>query len=181
MRRRVKIISGGQTGADIAALRAAHSQQIPTGGFAPAELIHKHRLGIYGVTVFPPTNSLMSFTERLIKRSMHNVDTSQATIAFRFGPSIGTDKTIGYATSKRWRPAAIEPSGVNFAMHTMYKPVFVVVDISNPEKCADEIVDFIKKSKVQVINICGPREWPAIQNYEKRVEEVLTLAFSMFV
>lgn len=181
MRRRVKVISGGQIGADMAALRAAKSCGLPTGGVAPAELVLKHNLGFYGVTVFPPSSRPMPLAERLVKRSMHNVDTSQATIAFRFGPSVGTDKTIGYATSKQWRSAVVESPGGNFEMATKYKPVFVVVNMDNAERCADEIVNFIKKINVWVINVCGPREWPVIENYEKRVEEVLKLAFSSCV
>lgn len=35
MKHKIKIISGGQTGADQGALQAAHSLNIPTGGYAP--------------------------------------------------------------------------------------------------------------------------------------------------
>jgi len=43
----------------------------------------------------------MSYAQVYVMRSMRNVDDSDATIAFRLEPSIGTDKTLGYCLTKK--------------------------------------------------------------------------------
>lgn len=178
MRRTLKIISGGQTGADMAALRAASKLGIPTGGVAPAELISKLKLGEYGITPFVYPGRTASLKERLVGRSMRNVDTAEAVIAFRPGPSTGTDKTIAYAISHRWRDFVPPKMDKNFTPSTSYKPTYLITDMSSPDDCADGIVCFIKKTKARVINVCGPREFPGVQDYEQRVEAILRIAFS---
>lgn len=178
MRRTLKIISGGQTGADIAALRAASKLGIPTGGVAPSELISKHKLGEYGITPFVYPGRNASLTERLVGRSMKNVDMAEAVVAFRPGPSVGTDKTIAYATSHRWKDFVMPKMDKNFTISTSYKPTYLIIDMHDPDGCADGIVSFIKKTKARVINVCGPREFKDVPDYEQRVEAILRIAFS---
>ena len=84
-----KIISGGQTGADIAGLKAAAALGYQTGGTS-------HRQVGYGLTV-------MKGRGVLVRRSKKNVDDSDATVAFRTKSSPGTDKTIGYCATGVWK------------------------------------------------------------------------------
>ncbi len=178
MRRRVKIISGGQTGADIAALRAASKLGLPTGGYSTPTLIKNFNLGQYGVVPFAISGRAVSHAELLVGRSKKNVDVCDAVVAFRPGPSTGTDRTIAYALSKRWKEFVPPKMDKNFTLSTSYKPVFLVTHLNDVDVCADGIAEFIKTTKATTVNVCGPREFPSIPDYEQRVETILRIAFA---
>jgi hypothetical protein len=178
MRRRAKIISGGQTGADIAALRAAASLGLATGGFAPAKLISDFKLGQYGVVPFVIPGRSASLAQLLVGRSMKNVDVCDAVIAFRPCPSTGTDRTIAYALSRKWRDFVPPKMDKNFAPSTAYKPVFLVTHMDDADACADGIAAFIKQKKATTVNVCGPRACRDVPDYEQRVEAILRIAFA---
>jgi len=156
-----KIISGGQTGADRAGLEVARRLGIRTGGTcAPGYVTTSGKdisLSSFGVT---PLLYSGSVSGGYVKRSMKNVDNADATIAFRTHSSLGTDKTIGYCVSGRWKKISIEmgPSGTwtDSANH----PV-IVIDISQTMsdfKAQDAIREFLKKHRVRVLNVAGHRE-----------------------
>ena len=105
MRTLTKIISGGQTGADIAGLKAAKRLGLATGGTAPPHFgtskgSQEGLLKSFGLNAIPLTTSWES---AYCSRSMLNVDNADATVAFRVKASPGTDKTIGYCVTKRWQ------------------------------------------------------------------------------
>lgn len=75
----VRVISGGQTGADRAALAAARAAGIPTGGWMPAGFLahdgaHPEFADLYGVRETP--------SERYQPRTGLNVKESDATLRF---------------------------------------------------------------------------------------------------
>src|SRR3989338_2032377 len=118
-----KIISGGQTGADRAALRAAKALGFATGGMAPPN--YRTSAGYdralateYGLSQF--VGKSVSAAAGYIARSRHNVDAADATLAFRVRSSVGTDKTIGYCQTGEWAVCKEVPA--------LYKPVLVISD-----------------------------------------------------
>ena len=94
-----KVISGGQTGADIAGLIAAKKSNIRTGGTAPK-----------GYKTEDGSNMELKTIYGLIdkggykSRTIQNVCDSNGTIAFIVHKGTGgTSKTIGYCKYKVWK------------------------------------------------------------------------------
>lgn len=155
------IISGGQTGADRAALDAARQLGLETGGWAPRDYLTMNgpdpSLERYGLKQMPSP----SYEER----SKRNVDMSTGTVAFRRQHSPGTDNTIGYCIHGQWTRSKssghcrIEP----------YRPV-LVIDASKWndggmwtdntwQSDGVRLRTFIMQHKIRVLNVCGHREF----------------------
>jgi hypothetical protein len=163
---RVKIISGGQTGADIGALVAGKKLGLVTGGTAPkgwkTEAGANKDLKKYGLTEHDK--------EGYPSRSMKNVDDAEATIAFFWGASVGTEKTVGYAQTGKWQ---------NGRMVTTYdgeKPV-AVIGTKNFKNAVEMVRAFLTKTGAKTINIAGHRE-TSQKGIEKFVTDVLVEALS---
>lgn len=173
-----RVISGGQVGADIAALRAAARAGIATGGHAPAgyrtQAGENRALATYGLREVRGRGP-----GGYIMRSMLNVDEADATLAIRLRPSAGTDKTISYALLHGWpRGAAAWPvpgGDAAFARPTSaYRPVFVVLRLC-PDAAA-EARAWLDSVRPAVLNVCGNRDG-GIEDYEKRIEAFLLQCF----
>ena len=68
--------------------------------------------------------------------------------------SPGTNKTIHYCKTGRWRN-----NGYNKKTNSMiYKPHIVITDFINITKSANDIKQFILKNKATIINIAGHRD-----------------------
>jgi hypothetical protein len=170
----LKIISGGQTGADQAALRAAKSLGYRTGGFAPQDFMTtdgpmpalKTEYGLEELLF--PTNKV----QNLIARSKLNVDNSDATIAFLTKRNSGTEKTCGYCYYHVWKNL-----GEIDNLENGYKPLLIISDLGD-EGARTLIVDFIKRHKPKILNICGHRDdvTAGVKNYEILVEKILISA-----
>ena len=178
----LKIISGGQTGADQAALFAARKCGLATGGWAPKDYLTLSGpapwLAEYGLVEMSSSN--------YVARSITNVQNSDATLAFRkqiivpslspsdFAPphtSSGTDKTIGYALTKKW-------VNVDLATPTTYKPVCIVSDVHSVEQ-QQKVVEFIRFYNVKVLNVCGHRETDMVRKeWTLVIENFLVGVFS---
>jgi len=134
----VKIISGGQTGVDRAALDVALKHGIDAGGSCPTG-----RLDEFGrIPDRYPLNELENggFTER----TLQNVKDSDGTvIIYRGKLSGGTEQTVQFCV-KQQRP-------------------HLLVDASrvSGEDAARLIGEFVRKNKIDVLNVAGPRqsEW----------------------
>ena len=136
----VKVISGGNTGADLAGLRAAKALGLETGGTSlpenttSTEINRRHfaELAALGLVTPPLTTS---FSQACVLRSMKNVDDSGATVAFRTRASAGTDKTIGYAMMKEWQVRPLKNTD-HFEvfdaahMYGVYRPIIVIHEMS---------------------------------------------------
>ena len=128
-----KVISGGQTGADRAALDAAVRAGFPIGGSCPAG-----RLAEDG-----PINVAYPLTEingGYIERTRRNVMDADATaVFFHSCISGGTKETVLHCIRQD-------------------KP-YKLIDISlvSPEQAAVLIVEFILGFNVSVLNVAGPR------------------------
>jgi hypothetical protein len=148
----VKIVSGGQSGADTAALEAAVQLHLETGGFAPkgfrtdqGENIQLR--DIYHLTETENTN--------YAKRTKLNVDHSDATLVIvnQLYPGGGSDKTIGYAQTKKYKRSE-HPYSRN---DNCYKPVLVIQLSDNHPN--DEHIQLIRNfmchNHVKTLNVAG--------------------------
>lgn len=163
----LKVISGGQTGADRAALEAARELHIPTGGFAPEGFITSagkdSTLGrVFGLTEVPLTKPgtkkrvRMSVAQGYVVRSKMNVDAADATVAFRFRKSIGTDKTIVYCRTGTW-PRQLTNTLPESTCRARC-PCLVITNITDESEIARLIMAFIEETRPRVLNIAGHRE-----------------------
>jgi hypothetical protein len=147
----VKIISGGQTGVDRAALDAARACGIPTGGWCPRGGRAEDKTNL--LEAYP---ELRATPERDYKqRTRWNVRDADATIVFHSGDiSPGTALTVRLCrdTTKPW----------------------LLVDLQKPE-AAEQVKEFLAKD-FSILNIAGPRE-SATPGIYKEVREMLETIF----
>lgn len=163
-----KIISGGQTGVDMAALVVAKEMGIETGGTAPIgwmteegskqELLESYRL------VEGPEDDRV-----YIKRTMINIDDADGTLVMRPFKSTGTDMTIGYAQQNVWTPGKMIFDDRGFAK-TNNKPVYIIRSFENFS--AEHVVIWLRENEISTLNVAGPREShrPGLQD---KAEEIL--------
>ena len=130
----MKIISGGQTGVDRGALDAALDAGIECGGTCPAD--RKAEDGI--IPEIYPLTELDSTVYS--DRTRQNVIDSDATLIIHFGQLAG-----GTAFTQRCCVKEEKP--------------YLVLDAAGDEQSvlAQQILDFIRQNKVQVLNVAGPR------------------------
>jgi putative molybdenum carrier protein len=146
--RALKIISGGQTGVDRAALDVALKYGIDCGGSCPAG-----RLDEFGkIPDRYPVQELQAggFTER----TFQNVKDSDGTIVICPGElNGGTKQTVQFSV-KQQRP-------------------YLLIDASKvfTEEAEQLITDFVRDQKIEIVNVAGPRqsEWPGGYDYASRV------------
>jgi hypothetical protein len=135
----VKIVSGGQTGVDRAALDVALKHGIEYGGWVPAG-----RLDEFGR--IPDRYSLKElegggFTER----TLQNVEDSDGTVIIYSGElSGGTEQTLRFCIEQQRPHELIDASKTSV------------------EQGAKAIIGFVRENKIQTLNVAGPRqsEWP---------------------
>jgi hypothetical protein len=147
----LKIISGGQTGVDRAALDVALRHGINCGGWCPAG-----RLDEFGkIPDHYPVRELQdgSFAER----TLQNVKDSDATVVIYLAELRGgTEQSVRFCVELE-RP-------------------YQLIDASTiaTEDAAKLIVDFVRKNKIDILNIAGPRqsEWPEGYDYVSRVLDI---------
>jgi hypothetical protein len=136
----MKIISGGQSGADQGGLEGALKAGFDTGGFIPKGFKTENgpmkELG-------PKFHLLETSTTDYVYRTHLNAKTSDMTLWFGTGDSAGFKATLNGCK--------------------IYKKLFV--DVSNMTD--DEIINLIKEKKPRVLNIAGHRESKAIGIQEK--------------
>jgi putative molybdenum carrier protein len=147
----VKIISGGQTGVDRAALDVALKHSIDCGGWCPAGRLDE----IGRIPDRYPLKELEhgGFTER----TLQNVKDSDGTvIMYSVQLSGGTEQTVGFCVEQE-RPHQL-------------------IDVAkiSTEKATASIADFVREHKIDILNVAGPRqsEWPEGYDYAFRVLEV---------
>lgn len=134
MLRNIKIISGGQTGVDRAALDAALKLKVDCGGWCPAG--RKAEDGIipdhYPVTELAGSD--------YTKRTLQNVIDSNGTVIIYFDTlSGGTEKTLLFCLQQK-------------------KP-YLLIDATelSPSRSAERIEKFVTENSISTLNIAGPR------------------------
>jgi hypothetical protein len=143
----VKIISGGQTGVDRAALDVALEHGINAGGWCPTR-----RLDEFGrIPDRYPVEELED--GGFIERTLRNVKDSDGTVIIYPGKlSGGTEQTLHFCVEQRRPQELIDASSVS------------------TEKAAQLIADFVRENKIDILNVAGPRasEWPEGYDYASR-------------
>jgi hypothetical protein len=143
----VKIISGGQTGVDRAALDVALRHGIKCGGWCPAG-----RLDEFGkIPSHYPVQELQrgGFTER----TLQNVKDSDGTVViFSRELHSGTEQTVRFCVELQQPHQVIDASKIS------------------AEDAAKSIGDFVRENKIGILNVAGPRqsEWPEGYDYASR-------------
>jgi hypothetical protein len=146
----LKIISGGQTGVDRAALDVALRHGIECGGWCPAG-----RLDEFGkIPDHYPIRELQGggFTER----TLQNVKDSDGTVVMHPGELRGgSEQTIRFCVELHRPHQLIDASKIH------------------AEDAANLITDFVRANKPEILNIAGPRhsEWPEGYAYASRALE----------
>ena len=147
----MKIISGGQTGVDRAALDVAPKHGIESGGWCPTG-----RLDEFGrIPDRYPVRELESggFTER----TLQNIKDSDGTVIIYPGKlSGGTEQTVHFCAEQRRPHELIDSSNVS------------------TEKAAQLIADFVRENKIDDLNVAGPRasEWSEGYDYAFRALDI---------
>jgi len=150
-----KIVSGGQTGADRAALDVAIGLGLETGGWVP----HGRRAED-GRIPARYAGLIETATEEYRSRTALNVRDADATLIFSFGePTGGTGLTLTLALS----------SG---------KP-FLAIDLEtrSSNDNADRIRDWLTETAARVLNVAGPRA-SGEPRITAAVTEILSAALS---
>jgi hypothetical protein len=147
----VKIISGGQTGVDRAALDAALRHGIESGGWCPTG-----RLDESGrIPDRYPVKELENGGST--KRTLQNVKDSDGTIIIYPGKlSGGTEQTLHFCVEQRRPHELIDASNIS------------------TEKAAQLIADFVCENNIEILNVAGPRqsEWPEGYGYAAQVLDI---------
>jgi hypothetical protein len=145
-----KIISGGQTGVDRAALDAAIKAGISHGGWVP-----KGRKAEDGI--IPMKYNLSEMDDvRYAPRTLENIRDSDGTLIITSGsPDRGTLLTRELAAGHR-------------------KP-FVVIDLSKSDlyKSSEGVLSWLTSNKIEVLNVAGPRESKSPGIYEQSLRFLL--------
>ena len=155
--KRLKIISGGQTGVDRAALDVALRHGIDCGGWCPAG-----RLDEFGrIPDRYPVQELEAggFTER----TLQNVKDSEGTVVIYPGKlEGGTEQTVRFCIELNRPHQLLDASKIS------------------PDDAAKLIQDFVRKNKIGVLNVAGPRqsEWPEGSAYASRALEIFVTSCS---
>jgi len=181
-----RVISGGQRGADLAALEAARNTGFETGGIVPAhfpaELTRTY--ADFGMqSLVAGDGSAFEAKRCLIMRSKRNVDESDATIAFRawsgdLRKSPGTNKTIGYCETGKWQL----PTGRKSA-RVVHKPCLVLdctdTDKEVEERAVDDVLSFILEHNPKTLNVAGSREdLESHPHFSATVRRIMQAAFT---
>jgi Circularly permutated YpsA SLOG family len=146
----VKIISGGQTGVDRAALDVALNHGIAAGGWCPAG-----RLDEFGrIPDQYPVRELEDggFAERTLR----NVKDSDGTVVIYAGKlSGGTEQTVRFCVEQR-RPHQL-----------------IDAPKTSAEGAAKLIADFVRNNRIEILNVAGPRqsEWGEGYDYASQALE----------
>lgn len=130
-----KIVSGGQTGADRAALDFAIEHKIPHGGWCP-----KNRLAedgkiaaIYSLIATP--------SEGYEQRTEWNVRDSDGTVIFSLAPRLSGGSLMTQKFARQWGKPELHLSRSKMSV----------------EKAALLLLSFIKKNHIRILNVAGPR------------------------
>ncbi len=130
----IKFVSGGQTGADRAALDFAIAHAIPHGGACP-----KGRLAEDG-PLAPYYQLQETSTEDYAQRTEFNVRDSDGTVIFSIGANLigGSKKTLALARQHG-------------------KPVLHLARERPPASPERALLGFIRDHKINILNLAGPR------------------------
>jgi hypothetical protein len=129
-----KIISGGQTGADRAALDVATKLKIPHGGWCPRGRLAEDGVIEQGYDLSETPNPDPA------QRTAWNVRDSDGTVIFSISSKLsgGSAKTEMFARQHR-------------------KPCLHISRERDGEKATEMLAKFLNENEIQILNVAGPR------------------------
>jgi hypothetical protein len=147
----VKIISGGQTGVDRAALDIAIKHRIDCGGWCPTGRLDE----VGRIPDRYPLKELEhgGFTER----TLQNVKDSAGTVIIYSGKLCGgTEQTLRFCVEQQRPHELIDASKIS------------------TEEAARSIANLVRKHKIDILNVAGLRqsEWPEGYDYTHRALDI---------
>lgn len=135
----MKIISGGQTGVDRAALDAALSLGVTAGGWCP-----EGRLAEDGA--IPPHYPLTELPGGgYLQRTERNVREADGTVIFHSGALLGGSKTTAdFCAEKQKSCLLLDAASIE------------------PGHAAELLAQFVRANRIKILNVAGPRasQWP---------------------
>ena len=151
-----RIVSGGQTGADLAALDWAIANGVPHGGWCPRG--RKNEDGpLHAKYLLKETQS-----PHYGERTRQNVIDSDGTLVVNMGPlNGGTLKTVQLAKKLEKRHLVLQ------------------LDYGVRDEEAQQLQDWLRRNSIATLNVAGPRESKRPGIYD-RVLKLLELASSTF-
>lgn len=152
-----KVISGFQTGADIAGIKAAVECGIKVGGYMPKGYFTENGNKPEYKNLY---NAIATDSPNYLSRTLKNVLMADTTIIFDYSISSGSKKTKEFC--------------VNFKKHYLY---LTKNEINNFDLVVNRIYTFIKDYDIQILNIAGNRE-SKTPGIEKRVFKILVEVFN---
>ena len=143
----MKIISGGQTGVDRAALDVALELKLPCGGWCPkGRLAEDGKIASQYPLIETPTSDYSERTE-------WNVRDSDGTLILTYGTPIGG-------------------TGLTVEIAQILKKPLLILDLNNPLP-KEEVMDWIQSNQIQTLNVAGPRESFRTEGIYKVAKEYL--------
>jgi predicted Rossmann-fold nucleotide-binding protein len=174
--RAITIISGGQTGADRAALDFAIEHGIAHGGWCP-----RGRLAEDGR--IPPRYELTETTSRkYAQRTQWNVRDSDATVVFTIAPQVSGGTALTFELARSFGKPTLHISREAIAAGNANNAVAANGSAAAMEAAATEAAaslrQFLNEREIRRLNIAGPRasQEPQIAEFVCRV---LQFAFDM--
>lgn len=147
-----KIISGGQTGADRAALEVARKFKIPHSGWCP-----RGRLAEDGV-IDKSYNLAETPSADPVQRTEWNVRDSDATVIFSISATLtgGSKKTEQFARQYR-------------------KPCLHISRERDGERAGALLARFLAEARIEILNVAGPRQSEEPEVFRFAVEVLETV------
>jgi hypothetical protein len=164
----VKVISGGQCGVDVAALRAAKAHGLQTGGTMPRgfrTLLGPRPEYAAAFGVIEHKDSSYS------PRTFCNVATGDGTLRLAADYESAGEQTTWAAIVRYRRPYF----DVTLSLSELSPGEWMFV----PDLLFDKVVDWIRANKIATLNVAGNSEWTA-PGIEKFAEVYLGLVFQHF-
>ena len=148
----MKIISGGQTGVDRAALAWAIAHRIPHGGWCP-----RNREAEDG-TIPPQFELTETSAEDSLIRTQWNVRDSDGTVILSLGPNLTGGSELTFQIARK----------LGKPLSHLYR--------SSAASSGSALVEFTRVYEIRTLNVAGPRasEEPGISLF---VQKILTEAF----
>ncbi|MCL7487575.1 MAG: putative molybdenum carrier protein [Desulfobulbaceae bacterium] len=151
----MKIISGGQTGADRAALDAAITLGLPHGGWLPRG--RKTEDG-----PLPARYKLTELnSQRYRDRTEQNIIDSDATLIVSFGTLTGGSALTESLALRHDRPCLI-----------------IDLECISREEAIDAVEKWLRKNDITILNIAGPRESGEPRIYDAVYKLLLSIHWS---
>ncbi len=131
----LKIVSGGQTGVDQAALRAAKARGVPTGGWAPRGWVTEDGpapwLAKFGLKECPRAG--------YAARTRRNVAAADATLILKVGVLRGGTRLTRDAATGAGKP-------------------HLVISLNRAGRAGVKVTEWLAGNNIHMLNVAGPRE-----------------------